>query len=173
MLSSLLWSLTECCECLAYGFAVDHLKCEFLCPFLLPTPLISSTALFTAILKTSAWSNYQHSTVYLSRFMRGLLWVLRSSILLKSSWYLLVVLIVFFKIVLWFCCLQGYYFHANNPYKDCTNAFEQGLQKCKDGDLNSAVLLLEAAILQDPQDSEVMNPICNLTSPFIEHLCVF
>ncbi|XP_043079216.1 PEX5-related protein isoform X3 [Puntigrus tetrazona] len=31
---------------------------------------------------------------------------------------------------------------------------EKGLQKCRDGDLNSAVLLLEAAILQDPQDSE-------------------
>ncbi|XP_043079207.1 PEX5-related protein isoform X2 [Puntigrus tetrazona] len=49
---------------------------------------------------------------------------------------------------------KGYYFHTSNPYKDYTNAFEQGLQKCRDGDLNSAVLLLEAAILQDPQDSE-------------------
>lgn len=49
---------------------------------------------------------------------------------------------------------KGYYFHTSNPYKDCTNAYEQGLQKCRDGDLNSAVLLLEAAILQDPQDSE-------------------
>ncbi|XP_073704563.1 PEX5-related protein isoform X1 [Garra rufa] len=49
---------------------------------------------------------------------------------------------------------KGYYFHTNNPYKDYTNAFEQGLQKCRDGDLNSSVLLLEAAILQDPQDSE-------------------
>uniref|UniRef100_A0A8C2CK46 PEX5-related protein n=1 Tax=Cyprinus carpio TaxID=7962 RepID=A0A8C2CK46_CYPCA len=49
---------------------------------------------------------------------------------------------------------KGYYFHTSNPYKDYTNAFEQGLQKCREGDLNSAVLLLEAAILQDPQDSE-------------------
>ncbi|XP_058610269.1 PEX5-related protein isoform X2 [Onychostoma macrolepis] len=49
---------------------------------------------------------------------------------------------------------KGYYFHTSNPYKDYTNASEQGLQKCRDGDLNSAVLLLEAAILQDPQDSE-------------------
>ncbi|XP_016305079.1 PEX5-related protein-like isoform X1 [Sinocyclocheilus anshuiensis] len=49
---------------------------------------------------------------------------------------------------------KGYYFHSNNPYKDYTNAFEQGLQKCRDGDLNSAVLLLEVSIVQDPQDSE-------------------
>uniref|UniRef100_A0A673L9J8 PEX5-related protein-like n=1 Tax=Sinocyclocheilus rhinocerous TaxID=307959 RepID=A0A673L9J8_9TELE len=49
---------------------------------------------------------------------------------------------------------KGYYFHTSNPFKDYTNAFEQGLQKCRDGDLNSAVLLLEVAILQDPQDSE-------------------
>jgi len=81
-----------------------------------------------------------------------------------------VVLLVFFKLVLWFCCLQGQCFHTNNPYKDYTNAFEQGLQKCKDGDLNSSVLLLEAAILQDPLDSEVKNP--KLGNPFIEHLCV-
>lgn len=43
----------------------------------------------------------------------------------------------------------------NNPYKDWPNAFEEGLQKSREGDLNSAVQLLEAAILQDPQDSEV------------------
>ncbi|XP_051989220.1 PEX5-related protein isoform X2 [Xyrauchen texanus] len=49
---------------------------------------------------------------------------------------------------------KGYYFHTNNPYKESVNAFEEGLQRCRDGDLNSAVLLLEAAILQDPQDSE-------------------
>ncbi|XP_046732517.1 PEX5-related protein isoform X3 [Silurus meridionalis] len=48
----------------------------------------------------------------------------------------------------------GYYFHMNNPYKDWPNAFEEGLQKSREGDLNSAVQLLEAAILQDPQDSE-------------------
>ncbi|XP_016087213.1 PEX5-related protein-like isoform X2 [Sinocyclocheilus grahami] len=53
---------------------------------------------------------------------------------------------------------KGYYFHSNNPYKDYTNAFEQGLQKCRDGELNSAVLLLEASILQDPQDSECFFP---------------
>ncbi|KTF92819.1 hypothetical protein cypCar_00018667 [Cyprinus carpio] len=34
---------------------------------------------------------------------------------------------------------------------------EKGLQKCRDGDLNSAVQLLEASIIQDPQDSEVKN----------------
>ncbi|XP_063074904.1 PEX5-related protein [Engraulis encrasicolus] len=49
---------------------------------------------------------------------------------------------------------SGYYFHSNNPYKECPNAFEEALQKRREGDLNTAVLLLEAAILQDPQDSE-------------------
>ncbi|XP_029559876.1 PEX5-related protein isoform X1 [Salmo trutta] len=49
---------------------------------------------------------------------------------------------------------KGYYFHTNNPYKEWPNAFEEGQQKARDGDLNSAVLLLEAAILQDPSDSE-------------------
>ncbi|KAL6468278.1 hypothetical protein MHYP_G00239550 [Metynnis hypsauchen] len=48
----------------------------------------------------------------------------------------------------------GYYFHMDNPYKEWPNAFEEGVQKGREGDLNSAVLLLEAAILQDPQDSE-------------------
>ncbi|XP_076838088.1 PEX5-related protein isoform X2 [Brachyhypopomus gauderio] len=48
----------------------------------------------------------------------------------------------------------GYYFHADNPYKDCPNAFKEAVQKSREGDLNTAVLLLEAAILQDPQDSE-------------------
>ncbi|XP_017351592.1 PEX5-related protein isoform X3 [Ictalurus punctatus] len=50
--------------------------------------------------------------------------------------------------------VEGYFFHMNNPYKDWPNAFEEGLQKSREGDLNSAVQLLEAAILQDPQDSE-------------------
>ncbi|XP_034147394.1 PEX5-related protein isoform X2 [Esox lucius] len=49
---------------------------------------------------------------------------------------------------------KGYFFHTNNPYKDCPNAFEEGQQKAREGDLNNAVLLLEAAILQDPSDSE-------------------
>ncbi|KAK3513429.1 hypothetical protein QTP70_014256 [Hemibagrus guttatus] len=48
----------------------------------------------------------------------------------------------------------GYFFQMNNPYKDWPNAFEEGLQKSREGDLNSAVQLLEAAILQDSQDSE-------------------
>ncbi|XP_062337965.1 PEX5-related protein [Osmerus eperlanus] len=46
---------------------------------------------------------------------------------------------------------KGYY--TNNPYRECPNAFEEGQQKAREGDLNNAVLLLEAAILQDPQDS--------------------
>ncbi|KPP77233.1 PEX5-related protein-like [Scleropages formosus] len=49
---------------------------------------------------------------------------------------------------------KGYYFHTDNPFKDWTNAFEEGVKKVKEGDLPNAVLLLEAAILQDPQDSE-------------------
>ncbi|XP_056148714.1 PEX5-related protein [Lampris incognitus] len=49
---------------------------------------------------------------------------------------------------------MGYSFHTNNPYRDWPNAFVEGQEKAKEGDLNNAVLLLEAAILQDPQDTE-------------------
>ncbi|XP_068447652.1 PEX5-related protein isoform X1 [Clinocottus analis] len=49
---------------------------------------------------------------------------------------------------------KGYYFHTDNPYKDLPNAFEEGQKKSREGDLQNAVLLLEGAVLQDPQDSE-------------------
>lgn len=54
-----------------------------------------------------------------------------------------------------FVVLQGYYFSATNPYLDWPNAFAEGQDKAREGDLNAAVLLLEAAILQDPSDAEV------------------
>uniref|UniRef100_A0A3Q2ZUV2 PEX5-related protein-like n=1 Tax=Kryptolebias marmoratus TaxID=37003 RepID=A0A3Q2ZUV2_KRYMA len=41
-----------------------------------------------------------------------------------------------------------------NPYRDRAGAFAEAQQKAQQGDLNAAVLLLEAAILQDPQDAE-------------------
>ncbi|XP_032888132.1 PEX5-related protein [Amblyraja radiata] len=49
---------------------------------------------------------------------------------------------------------KGYYFHTDNPYKDWPNAFEEAIKKQKEGDLPSAVLLLESAVLQDPYDAE-------------------
>ncbi|XP_033006600.1 PEX5-related protein isoform X4 [Lacerta agilis] len=49
---------------------------------------------------------------------------------------------------------KGYYFHTENPFKDWPGAFEEGLKKLREGDLPLAILYLEAAILQDPHDSE-------------------
>ncbi|XP_062259935.1 PEX5-related protein isoform X2 [Platichthys flesus] len=49
---------------------------------------------------------------------------------------------------------KGYFFNTTNPYREWTSAFAEGQEKARDGDLNAAVLLLEAAILQDPLDSE-------------------
>ncbi|KAM4043548.1 PEX5-related protein isoform 3-T3 [Anomaloglossus baeobatrachus] len=48
----------------------------------------------------------------------------------------------------------GYYFHTENPFKDCSAAFEEGIKKVKEGDLPMGILYLEAAILQDPNDAE-------------------
>ncbi|XP_060940144.1 PEX5-related protein isoform X1 [Limanda limanda] len=49
---------------------------------------------------------------------------------------------------------KGYFFNPTNPYRETTSAFAEGQERARDGDLNAAVLLLEAAILQDPLDSE-------------------
>lgn len=49
---------------------------------------------------------------------------------------------------------KGYYFNTNNPYRDWPNALAEAQGKSREGDLNAAVLLLEAAILQDPSDAE-------------------
>lgn len=53
------------------------------------------------------------------------------------------------------CLLQSYCFSTNNPYRDAPSAFSEAQDRARGGDLNAAVLLLEAAIQQDPQDSEV------------------
>ncbi|XP_061653377.1 PEX5-related protein [Phyllopteryx taeniolatus] len=49
---------------------------------------------------------------------------------------------------------KGYTFSSDNPFADCCGAFAEAQEKVGEGDLNSAVLLLEAAVLQDPHDSE-------------------
>ncbi|KAL6103688.1 uncharacterized protein ACO6RY_13583 [Pungitius sinensis] len=49
---------------------------------------------------------------------------------------------------------KSYCFSTNNPYRDAPSAFSEAQDRARGGDLNAAVLLLEAAILQDPQDSE-------------------
>ncbi|XP_016886357.1 PEX5-related protein [Cynoglossus semilaevis] len=49
---------------------------------------------------------------------------------------------------------RGYLFSPNNPYRDQPNAFLEGQERGRQGDLTAAVLLLEAAIFQDPQDYE-------------------
>ncbi|XP_077344042.1 PEX5-related protein isoform X3 [Lithobates pipiens] len=48
----------------------------------------------------------------------------------------------------------GYYFHMDNPFRECSAAFEEGMKKLKEGDLPLTILYLEAAILQDPNDAE-------------------
>ncbi|KAM4695308.1 PEX5-related protein [Discoglossus pictus] len=48
----------------------------------------------------------------------------------------------------------GYYFHTENPFRECAGAFEEGMKKLKEGDLPLTILYLEAAILQDPNDAE-------------------
>lgn len=55
-----------------------------------------------------------------------------------------------------FSVLQGYYFHTENPFKDWPGAFEEGLKRLKEGDLPVTILFMEAAILQDPGDAEVI-----------------
>ncbi|XP_075426837.1 PEX5-related protein isoform X3 [Ascaphus truei] len=48
----------------------------------------------------------------------------------------------------------GYYFHTENPFRDCAGAFEEAKKKLKEGNLPVTILYLEAAILQDPSDAE-------------------
>ncbi|XP_068137171.1 PEX5-related protein isoform X2 [Hyperolius riggenbachi] len=48
----------------------------------------------------------------------------------------------------------GYYFHMDNPFKECSAAFEESIKKFKEGDLPATILYLEAAILQDSNDAE-------------------
>ncbi|KAE8603841.1 hypothetical protein XENTR_v10014480 [Xenopus tropicalis] len=48
----------------------------------------------------------------------------------------------------------GYYFHTENPFRECSGAFEEGMRKLKEGDLPITILYLEAAILQDSSDAE-------------------
>ncbi|XP_075058279.1 PEX5-related protein isoform X3 [Mixophyes fleayi] len=48
----------------------------------------------------------------------------------------------------------GYYFHMDNPFRECSAAFDEGMKKLKEGDLPMTILYLEAAILQDPNDAE-------------------
>ncbi|XP_057714281.1 PEX5-related protein [Corythoichthys intestinalis] len=45
-------------------------------------------------------------------------------------------------------------FSSDNPFTERGGAFAEAQEKVAEGHLNEAVLLLEAAILQDPQDSE-------------------
>lgn len=61
------------------------------------------------------------------------------------------------KYVLVIFLIQGYYFHTENPFKECSSAFEEGMKKLKEGDLPVTILYLESAILQDPNDAEVAN----------------
>lgn len=49
---------------------------------------------------------------------------------------------------------MAYSFSPNNPYLDWPSAFAEGQERAGGGDLRAGVLLLEAAVLQDPQDSE-------------------
>lgn len=44
-----------------------------------------------------------------------------------------------------------YAFESENPYRDQTDPFNAGIQKKKDGDLPSAILLFEAAVQKDPE----------------------
>ena len=66
-----------------------------------------------------------------------------------------VLLLLFFYYVVLFqhfvllCDLQ-YSFESENPYKDLSDPFNDGLQKKAEGDLPSAILLFEAALQKDP-----------------------
>ncbi|KAM9700052.1 PEX5-related protein-like, partial [Menidia menidia] len=49
---------------------------------------------------------------------------------------------------------KAYSFSPSNPFRACASAFSEGRERARGGELHAAVLLLEAAVLQDPQDAE-------------------